>query len=343
MLPRRRLPKSAIAITELGFGAASVGNLYAPLSDEVARNALDAALEAGFGYFDTAPRYGFGLSERRVGDALRGKADLAISTKVGRLLEPDARLKIYEERQGFCSPLQFREVFDYRHDAILRSFEDSLQRLGLARVDILYVHDIGRGTHGEAADHYFEQLTTGGGLRALEKLRSQGAISAFGLGVNEMEVCLQILDFAEIDLILLAGRYTLLEQHALTELFPVCEQRDVAVIVGGPYNSGILASGTGSGAGALYNYAPAADRIVQRVKRIEEVCRRHHVALKAAALQFPLAHPTVACVIPGLSNSSQVLDTLELYRCSIPPDFWNELRFEGLLAHDAPVPAGACR
>lgn len=338
---RRRLRKSQFDITELGFGAAGIGNLYAAIPDAVARGALDGAIEAGLGYFDTAPYYGFGLSERRVGDALRGRRNIAVSTKVGRVLEPDATLNGCRERHGFCSPMPFRPVFDYRHDAILRSFEDSLQRLGLARVEFLYVHDIGRATHGSAADHFMGQLTDGGGFRALERLRSEGAITAFGIGVNEIEVGLQVLDLADIDVILLAGRYTLLEQDPLDELFPLCDRLGVSIVVGGPYNSGILANGTGGGETPRYNYEPAPARIVERVTRIEQVCASHRVPMKAAALQFPLGHPVVASVIPGLGNGQQVRETMELYRFPIPADLWFELREKKLLAEDAPVPTGA--
>ena len=338
---QRKLPKADVELTELGFGAASMGNLYAPVPEAVARATLNSALEAGFRYFDTAPYYGFGLSERRVGDALRDMTGVSISTKVGRLLEPCRHVNGGEERNGFCSSMPFRPVFDYRHDAILRSFEDSLQRLGLARVDILYVHDIGRATHPTAAVTYMEQLTTGGGFGALEKLRSEGAIKAFGIGVNEVEVCLEILDQVDLDVILLAGRYTLLEQEALKELFPLCERVGTAIVVGGPYNSGILAKGTRDGSPLYYNYEPAPTHIVERVRRIEQVCERHGIPLKAAALQFPLGHRIVASVIPGMATPAEVKETAQLYRLPIPPAFWEELRYEGLLLGGAPVLAGA--
>ena len=340
-LPRRRIGRTELAVTELGFGAASMGNLYAPVSDEDACATIAAALDAGVGYFDTAPYYGFGLSERRIGDALRTASRAALSTKVGRLLVRDPGVTDSRERHGFCSPMPFKPVFDYRHDAILRSFEDSLQRLGLARVDIVYVHDIGRLTHGDMADHYMEQLTAGGGLRALERLREQKLIGGFGIGVNEVEVCLDILGRAHLDVILLAGRYTLLEQGALAELFPLCEARGVSVVIGGAYNSGILATGA-SGPGPLYyNYAPAPPEIAERVRRIEAICARHDVPIAAAALQFPLAHPVIASVIPGLGSVRHVGETLELYRSKIPPQLWADLRTEGLIAESAPIPADA--
>ena len=338
MLPRRRIGGTDLAVTELGFGSASMGNLYSPVPDEKAREAIDAALDEGFGFFDTAPYYGFGLSERRLGDALRHKPGIVLSTKVGRLLEPDPTVTDDSERYGFRSPMPFRPVFDYRHDAILRSFEHSLQRLGLASADILFVHDIGRLTHGAAAGEYMEQLTAGGGLRALESLRAQKLVSAIGIGVNEIEVCLELLDRVDLDVILLAGRYTLLEQGALGELFPLCERRGVSVVIGGAYNSGILAKGVSGGGPHTYNYEPAPDAIVQRVGQIESVCARHGVPLAAAALQFPLAHPAVASVIPGLGSARHVRQALDLYRFPIPADLWAELRDAGLVAADSPVP-----
>jgi D-threo-aldose 1-dehydrogenase len=340
-IARRSLRTVQLELTELGFGAAAMGNLYAPVSDAAARETLDAAIGAGFGYFDTAPYYGFGLSERRVGDAVREDPGLVLSTKVGRLLEPDASPVEHAERHGFWSPMPFRPVFDYRYDAVLRSFEDSLQRLGLARVDILYVHDIGRLTHGEAAASYMAQLIDGGGLRALERLRASGLIRAVGIGVNEIEICCELLNLTQLDVILLAGRYTLLEQQAVTDLFPLCERVGTSIVVGGPYNSGILAEGVGGSGTAYYNYGPAPSAIVERVRRIERICDRHGVPLKAAALQFPLGHPVVASVIPGLRSPAQVQETTDLYRLPIPADLWSDLRREGLLVDEAPVLAGA--
>ena len=342
-LRRRSVRKTNLVVTELGFGAASMGNLYAPVSDEDAREALQSAVDGGLGYFDTAPYYGFGLSERRVGDALRGRSDFVLSTKVGRLLDPDASILDNHERHGFRSPMPFRPVFDYRYDAILRSFDHSLQRLGLARIDILYVHDIGRLTHAEEGRHYMSQLTEGGGFRALEELRRDGVIGAYGIGVNEIPVCLEVLELAEIDVILLAGRYTLLEQGALADLFPRCEQLNVSIVIGGAYNSGILAKGTSGGEPLYYNYEPAPPDIVERVRRIEEICAKHAVPLRAAALQFPLAHPVVVSVIPGLGSPRHVQETLELYHHEIPGDFWASLQREGLLLEGAPVTEHAGR
>ncbi|MGP7796790.1 aldo/keto reductase [Sphingomonas sp. CLY1604] len=340
-IPTRAIGTTGLAVPELGFGAASLGNLYQPVSDADARATLDAALDAGLRYIDTAPHYGRGLSERRVGEALRLVPDVVVSTKVGRLMDPDPSVTDDTERDGFRSPMPFRMRYDYTHDGILRSHEHSLQRLGLAHVDILYVHDIGGLVHGAEAGRYWEQLTTGGGLRALERLRDEGTIRAFGLGVNEIAVCLDAMREARLDVILLAGRYTLLEQHALDALLPACADAGTSIVVGGPYNSGILATGTKRGGPLHYDYGPPPEDIVARVRGIEAVADRHGVTLPAAALQFVLAHPQVASVIPGLGNPQRVAQTVDLYRESVPADFWAELRRERLVREDAPLPGDA--
>ena len=338
MIPKRTITRTGLAISELGFGAASLGNLYRPVGDGEARATLEAALEAGLTYVDTAPRYGHGLSERRVGDLLRDRRDTVLSTKVGRLLTPDPNLSGDAERYGFRSALPFEQVYDYSHDGVMRSYEDSLQRLGLARIDILYVHDIGRLTHGDDHRRTFAQLTKGGGFRALERLRDSGAINAFGLGVNEWEVCLEAMDQVDLDVVLLAGRYTLLEQTALARFRPACLARRISVVVGGAYNSGILASGVKRDGPHYYDYGQAPGDIVERVRRLEAVCDRYDAPLAAAALQFPLAHPAVVSVIPGLGSVARVNQTLALYARKLPADLWRELRSEGLVDAEAALP-----
>jgi D-threo-aldose 1-dehydrogenase len=333
----RLITRSGQRIGTLGFGAASLGNLYHEITDADAVATVEAALAAGITYFDTAPHYGFGLSERRLGDVLRGRPDIMLSTKVGRLLRPLRDHHGTAERHGFCTPMPFEPFFDYSYDAILRSHEQSLQRLGLAAIDIVYVHDIGRLTHGEGHAETFAQLTTGGGFRALERLKSEGAIGAFGLGVNEWQICMDAMEHADLDVVLLAGRYTLLEQQALDAFLPACVRRDIAVVIGGAYNSGILATGTRRGT-SHFDYAPAPPAIVAQVALIEDVCDRHGVTLAAAALQFPLAHPSVVSVIPGIGNPDRVRQTLALHQEAIPDDFWSELQAEGLLRADAPIP-----
>lgn len=338
-IPRRTIPRAGLDVSEIGFGAAPLGNLYHPISDLEARTTLEHALAAGMNYVDTAPHYGHGLSERRTGDALRERDGIVLSTKVGRLLRADPALRGDAERQGFRSPLPFARHYDYTHDGILRSYEDSLQRLGLARIDLLYVHDIGVRTHGADNDRYFEQLTRGGGFRALERLRGERAIAGFGIGANEWQVGLDALRQADCDVMLLAGRYTLLEQGALAEFLPLCADRQVGVIIGGAYNSGILATGTARGQGLRYDYGEAPADIVARVARLEAHCREFDVPLAAAALQFPLAHPAVASVLLGLGAPGQVEDTIALHAFRIPSEFWLGLRDAGLIAEDAPIPA----
>jgi D-threo-aldose 1-dehydrogenase len=338
-LATRPIGNTQLRVTELGFGAAPLGNLFRTISDSDARDTATAALEAGITYFDTAPYYGFGLSERRLGDVLRGVGGLILSSKVGRLLQADSSIGGSEQRYGYCSPMPFEPVYDYTFDGVMSSWEASRQRLGLARIDILYVHDIGRLTHGERHETTFRQLTDGGGFRALERLRCEGAIQAFGLGVNETAVCLEAMTHVHLDVILLAGRYTLLEQGALDALLPACAHSGTSIVVGGPYNSGILATGTRHGGPLHYDYEIAPQAVVERVGRIEALCDRFSVPLAAAALQFPLAHPQVASVIPGLGSRPHLERTLSLYKIRIPDSLWQDLKNEGLLRADAPVPA----
>ena len=338
--PLRSIGKTGLKVTELGFGTAPLGNLFRPLPDSVAQDTLAAAEKAGFGYYDTAPFYGFGLSERRLGDALRLRKDIVLSTKVGRLLKPvPGPADPTAVRHGYATPMPFEPVFDYSYDAVMRSYEESLQRLGLSRIDLLYIHDIGRLTHGDANQARMAELTKGGGLKALEELRAGGAISGFGMGVNEVAACLEVMDHARLDVILLAGRYTLLEQTSLDELFPRCEEASTSIVIGGPYNSGILALGTKAGAPLYYNYEPAPQNVIEKVRKIEAVCGRHNVPLAAAALQFPLAHKLVASVIPGLDSPERVIHTLALYQYEVPPALWQELRQEQLIRTHAPIPA----
>ena len=338
-LPQRSVGNTSLTVTELGFGAASLGNLYREVADEVAARTIDAAIDAGIRYFDTAPYYGFGLSERRVGNQLRRMArdDFVLSTKVGRLLKPVPDYRESGARHGFVSPMPFEPHFDYTYDAILRSFEDSLQRLGLARIDILFVHDIGEVTHGPDNAAYFASLENGG-YRALSELRSAGLIGAIGLGVNEWQVCEVAMQHGDYDCFLLAGRYTLLEQEALQSFIPKCQDRGASLIIGGAYNSGILATGTRRDITSYYNYEPAPQAIVDRVRAIEDICDAHEVALPAAALQFPLALPICASVIPGLGSPKRLQQTMDLYAMEIPAGFWSDLRASGLLHENAPTP-----
>lgn len=339
-LPRRRLGRSRVDVPVLGFGAASLGNLYRPVTDADAAEALFRALDSGLAYVDTAPFYGLGLSERRVGDVLRQRPrdSFVLSTKVGRLLVPEESVTDDRERYGFCSNLPFRPVYDYSYDGIMRSFEASLQRLGLARIDILFVHDIGELTHGPAANAAHWRDFVEGGIRALEKLRAEGAVGAIGLGVNEAAVCEKAMEVGQFDCFLLAGRYTLLEQGALASFLPACAEHGASIVAGGIYNSGILATGVREGQVAHYNYAPAPPEVVERVRRIEAICAHHDVGLAEAALQFPLAHPQVACVIPGMGSARRVNAVLGQYRKRIPDAFWSDMVAGGVIAPEAPLP-----
>ncbi len=335
---QRRVGNTELAIDALGFGCASLGNLYHAVSDDEAADILTTAWANGFRYFDTAPHYGQGLSERRVGDALRSSdgKDYVLSTKVGRLLRPAGYAA---ERHGFLSPMPFDIEYDYSYDGVMRSFEDSLQRLGLDRIDILFMHDIGPVTHGDDNDRLFP-IAMDGGYRAMNELRQSGRVSAIGLGVNEYEVCEQALEYGDWDCFLLAGRYTLLEQKALDTFLPKCFDRNCSIIIGGAYNSGILATGVSGKGPWNYDYGPAPDDVVRKVAAIEGLCAEFGIPLAAAALQFPLAHPAVASVIPGIGNVRRIDQTLNLFATEIPDDFWSALTERDLIRDDAPTPAG---
>lgn len=334
-----RLGNGGITFTELGFGTAPMANLYRAVSEPEAQGALEAAWETGCRYFDTAPLYGLGLAETRLNTFLRGRRrdDYVLSTKVGRLLQRCAP----EERTGigkFFDVPSRREVYDFTHDGVMRSFEASLERLGLDRVDILFAHDLDIFNHGtqETLDHYLSEFMAGG-YHALLSLRDQGVIRAFGAGVNEWQPCQWLLERGDFDLFLLAGRYTLLEQDSLASFLPLCEARGVGIVLGGPYNSGILA--TGPKPGAWYNYNPAPPEVLDRVGRIEAVCVRHGVRLIEAALNFPLTHPAVVSLIPGGQVAAEVRANLDILSARIPAALWADLKREGLMRDDAPTPA----
>jgi D-threo-aldose 1-dehydrogenase len=328
-----------LSFTRLGFGGAPLGNFPTALTDPEAEGVVEAAWSAGLRYFDTAPLYGHGLSELRMGRVLQGKrrGDFLISTKVGRYLEPCAP---GEEAGGiFQAVPPFRGVYDYSYDGVMRAFGQSLARLGLDRVDILFVHDTDARNHGGwgPCEARLVELMDRGGWRALDELRAGGAVDAIGMGVNEWEPCDWLLQRADPDLFLLAGRYTLLEQAPLDTFLPACQRRGVGIVLGGPYNSGILARGPQAGVSFDYAAAPAA--VIERVKRIEAICRRFATPLTAAALQFAGAHPAVVSVIPGAQSVEEVTANLAAQATPIPPTLWDALRAEGLLHAHAPVPA----
>lgn len=337
MFKKRQIGKTNLQVTELGFGAATLGNLYRTMTESDAQESIAKAMELGLNQFDTAPYYGFGLSERRVGNALRdyNRDDYILSTKVGRILEPCEKA---EDKYGFCSPMPFEPKYDYSYDGVMRSFEHSIQRLGLSKIDILYMHDIGRATHGDDHDRLFK-IAMEGGYKAMDELRSQGLVSAIGLGVNEYEVCEEAMEHGYFDCFLLAGRYSLLEQKALESFLPRCLKENSSIVLGGPYNSGILATGVRKkGVVPHYDYAPASPSIIKIVDKIETVCDTFNVPLAAAALQFPLAHPAVVSVIPGLSSANRVQSTVDLMNVNIPAAFWETLQNQGVLYPDVPVP-----
>lgn len=326
-----------IRFTRLGFGSAPLGNLYKAISEEQAQDTLDSAWKAGMRYFDTAPLYGLGLSETRINHFLRGKkrADYVVSTKVGRLLQacaPAARTGI---GKFFETPSR-REVYDYGYDGVMRSFESSLERLGLDSVEILFVHDIDVFNHGtEAArDARVDELMKGG-YKALLKLRDEKVIKAFGAGVNEWPVCEMLAQRGDFDLFLLAGRYTLLEQDSIKSFLPLCERRGIGIVLGGPYNSGILARGPRKG--AQYNYSNAPKAVLDRVAAIDAICRRHKVKLPVAALQFPFFHKHVVSVIPGAAAPSEIRANVGYLNARTPKALWKELKAAGLIHPDAPT------
>ncbi len=314
----------------LGFGGAPLGNMFAQVDDAAAHATLDAAWQEGIRYFDTAPHYGSGLSEHRFGDALRDRPrdGFVLSTKVGRLLRPDAARP---ENPPFVHGLPFRVAVDYSYDAALRSVDDSLQRLGMDRIDIAFIHDVAEDHLGPGWTAVFDQAMDGA-ARALIRLRDEGVIKAWGLGVNRTEACDRALQASDPDVFLLAGRYSLLGTPALGRLFPACAERGVHVVVGGPYNSGLLAGGK------HYEYAEPPQAIVAARDRLAALCDGYGIDLRAAALQFCAAHPVVSAVIPGAKHADQVHENVSLMHQPIPPGFWQDLKDEGHLPQDAPTP-----
>lgn len=332
-----RICNGGLSFTELGFGTAPLGNLYRAISDDDAQAILTLAWNSGVSYFDTAPLYGFGLSETRLNRFLRDKPrnEYVLSTKVGRLLRACAP----EDRDGsgkwFNVPSR-QELYDYTYDGVMRSFEFSLERLGVDRIDMLFAHDLDVFNHGSQAalDTRIDELMAGG-YHALMSLRDQGVIKAFGAGVNEWQPCQTMAERGDFDLFLLAGRYTLLEQGALASFLPLATARGIGVVIGGAYNSGILA--TGARVGAFYNYDPAPPAILDRVARIEAVCLRHGVRMVDAAFQFPLRHPAVVSVIPGGQGVAEMRSNLDAAQAEIPAALWADLKANGLMRADAPV------
>lgn len=314
----RKIGRTDLSVTEYSFGAAGLGGLYRECTRDAAMATLDAAWAAGLRYFDVAPYYGLGLAERRVGDFLRDKPrdEFVLSTKVGRLLHPVPEGTVPD--YSYVKPLNFDVAYDYSYDAIMRSVEFSYARLGLNRIDILYVHDIGVYTHGAARNAVYLKQLLDSGLKALEELKAAGVIAAYGLGVNEVPVCLEVMRHADIDCILLAGRYTLLDRSAVAELLPLCEKKKTSLIVGGVFNSGILA--TGPVDGAHFDYMPANSEVLEKVGAMERIAREWGVPLAAAAMQFPLDNPVVASVLLGTAKPESLRRNMDALRHRLSTD-----------------------
>lgn len=331
---RRPLPRVPLAVPTFGFGAAAIGNLYAAVTDETACAAVEEAYRLGIRLFDTAPYYGYGLAEQRLGDALAAlnAQDVVISTKVGRLIEPTAPGERSDDGYAVSGR---RAIFDYSRDGIMRSFESSLRRLRRESVDILLLHDVGRETHGP---HHQEMLQRAldEALPAMAELKASGACRAIGIGVNERKACLEVMAGFDLDCILLAGRYTLLEQQAGAGVLTEAARRGVGILAGGPFNSGLLAEP--GMPGATYNYQPADERTLRRARDIYALCAAEGVDVGAAALQFPLAHAAVVSVIAGMRSPAEVASAVARTRAVIPASLWRKLRESGLLTIDAPTP-----
>ena len=327
-LAKVRLGKTRLKVTRLGMGGAALGGLFHDLAEDTATNTIQRALRLGIGFFDTAPLYGAGKSESRYRRGLEGwdRDSYVLASKVGYALlrqTPGAKQEMFFP---YDNPPALQPTFDFSYDGVMRSLEGSLGRLGLDRIDILHIHD--------PTDHFDEAMS--GAYVALNKLRQERMIGAVGVGTTEVETLIRFVQAGDFDCILLAGRYSLLDHTALLEALPLCEAKGVSVIIGGPYNSGILA--TGAVAGATYNYVPASPEVLKKVRQIENICREYSVPLKAAALQFPLGHPAVVSIIPGARSEAEVEENFRFVGHPIPVEFWRDLQKRKLLPQEAPVP-----
>jgi D-threo-aldose 1-dehydrogenase len=327
-VPTVALGRGGLRVSALALGTAPLGNLFAPVAEEDAAATVGSALEAGLTYVDTAPHYGLGLAERRLGRLLAGvpRDRFVVSTKVGRLVRPLAPGETADP-EGFADSPPARRVWDLSGDGVRRSLEESLERLGLDRVDILLLHD--------PDDHEREAYEQA--VPALIELRDQGVVTAIGAGMNQAEMLTRFVRDLDIDVVLVAGRYSLLDQRALAELLPTCAARGTAVVVGGVFNSGLLADPR---PGATFDYAPAPPELVDRAARLAEVCARHGTPLRAAALAFPFGHPAVTSVLVGARSAAEVKDAVACFEWPVPGELWAELVATGLLPADVPTPAG---
>ena len=332
---KNKFGRSDLEVSAFGFGTAPVGNIFEEIDEKTSDEMFQVAWDSGVRFYDTAPMYGHGLSEYRTGYSLRWKnrSDFVLSSKVGRLLHPARKEDI--NYAPWTNAGRFEVEFNYSYDATMRSVDDSLQRMGLESIDILYIHDIDKFTRGDEQPEVFETAMNGA-WRALSKLRDERVVKAIGVGVNEWEVCQDALEQRDFDCFLLAGRYTLLEQEALDTFLPLCEQRNASVVVGGGFNSGSLA--TGAKDGAKSNYSPAPETIKRRVQAIESVCKEFQVPLPAAALQFVVAHPAVPTFMAGTRTVKQLKQNIAWFSHPIPSEFWTALKSKRLIREDAPTP-----
>lgn len=340
-LNKKRIGSTDVEVTCFGLGGAPLGERFVRCDNATADAVVESAYAAGINYFDTAPQYGQGKSEQRLGRVLHTKPrqSFILSTKVGHLFQRP------KDRDAFAKALkgngfQFQGHSDYSRDGVMRSYENSLLRLGLNRVDMLVIHDIDVFHHGsrELVDMHFRELTDGGGWRALEELKRTGEIRAIGCGVNQLGTIPEILGRGDVDFFLVAMPYTLLDQDALDAEFPLCAKRKVSIVIGAVFSSGILA--TGPSDNASYGYSAAPDAVKEKARRIQQVCASHGVPLQAAALQFPIAHPQVVAIIPGAYRVENVRDNLANSQAAIPASLWTDLKTAGLLRADAPCPQG---
>jgi D-threo-aldose 1-dehydrogenase len=337
-LPRRILGRTGLEVSVLGFGTAPLGDLFARLADDVAIATIERNFALGINLLDSSPLYGRGLAEHRCGTALRRvqRQNIVLCTKVGRWMDP---FQSPADDSGFVGGQPHRAVFDYSHDGTMRSVEQSLLRLGTDRIDLLLIHDVDVWTHGkDAIEQRFREAMTGAYV-ALDRLRGEGVIKGIGIGVNEADMCVRFAKAGTFDTMLLAGRYSLLEQPALTEFLPLAQQQGIGVMLGGVFNSGILA--TGAVSGAKYNYRDATPEIIDQVGRIERVCAAHDTALPTAALHFALGHPAVASLVLGGVTPQEVERNVAALSTKVPEALWADLKAEHLLDADAPVPVPA--
>jgi D-threo-aldose 1-dehydrogenase len=334
-MKKRPLGCTDLSVTELGFGGASIGNLYEACTEPEAQTVIEKSWDLGVRFFDTAPEYGHGLSERRMGDYLRryDHNDYVISTKVGDFLY--ARANELPPPSKFINQLPFFLKYDYSYDGIMRAFEDSLQRLGLNRVDILLVHDLDPVIHDQKTFADYFKIYIESGYKALDELRSQGIVKAMGLGVKKSSVCEEALKYGQYECFMLQGNYTLLEQPALASFLPLCEQQKISILLAGPFASGILATGPVSG--AYFHHQPAEKNILDRVKKIQVICARYQVPMQAVAIQFPLFHPAIASVVIGTRSAQRMVENVQYLNHKIPASLWEELKHENIIPPQAPT------